>query len=93
MAVATIVRVITRRMEGRLLWNISEGGDTSVDDCLPVHELDVPAHVGEVEVEGRVLVQADGHRARVPALDIVTLGLGPVAIHNLVLVGHKHSFL
>ena len=91
--VTTVVRVVTRRMEGCLFWNISEGGDTSVDYSLPVHELDVPAHVGEVEVQGRVLVEANGHGPWVSALDLVTLVLRPVTIHISVLVRHKHSFL
>lgn len=93
MTVAAVVRIVTGRMEGCLLWNISVGGDAPVDDSLPVDELDVPTHVGEVEVQGRVLVQPDGQGARVSAPDHVTLFIRPIAVDNLVLVGDKQTFL
>ena len=78
MTVTRVVWVVTGRMECVLSWDISEGGDTMVEHCLAVLEHYAATHVWEIQVQGSVFTEANGHGAWVSATDTVTLVLCPV---------------
>ena len=85
MTVAAVVRVVPGAVECVVSRNKPPGGDTRHLHPLPEPEHHVATHVGEVEVEGSVLVQVDAESARVTTSDCVAVRLRPVSQHSLTL--------
>lgn len=83
-AVAGVVRIVRGGVECVIGGGEPPGRDVGNLEAPPVPEHQGPAHVGEVELEGRVLVQADGQGPGVTAGQLAALLPAPVAEPGLL---------
>ena len=82
--VAGVVRIVCRGVECVIRGGEAPGRDVRYLEASPVPEHHRSAHVGEVELQGRVLVQADGQGPGVTAGQSAALLPAPVAKPGLL---------
>ena len=82
--VAGVVRIVCRGVECVIRGGEAPGRDVRYLEASPVPEHHRSAHVGEVELQGRVLVQADGQGPGVTAGQRAALLPAPVAKPGLL---------